>query len=46
MITGEKTTFLASFDEKSKSRGESLTSNILLRECIKTIKITNITTTD
>lgn len=46
MITGEKTTFLASFDEKSKSRGESLTSDILLRECIKTIKITNITTTD
>ena len=42
MITGEKTLFLASFDEKSKSRGENLTSDDLLKECIKTIRITNI----
>ena len=42
MITGEKTLFLDSFDEKSKSRGENLTSDDLLKECIKTIRITNI----
>lgn len=42
MITREKTIFLASFDEKSKSRGETLTSDYLLKECIKTISITNI----
>jgi hypothetical protein len=42
MITREKTIFLASFDEKSKNRGESLTSDDLLKECIKTIRITNI----
>lgn len=41
-ITGDKTIFLASFDEKSKSRGENLTSDDLLKECIKTIRITNI----
>ncbi len=44
MITGEQTIFLASFDEKSKSRGETLTSYDLLKEFIKTIKITNIAT--
>jgi hypothetical protein len=42
MITREKTILLASFDEKSKSRGETLTSDDLLKECIKTISITNI----
>lgn len=42
MITGEKTPFLASFDKKSKSRGENLTSDDLLKACIKTIRITNI----
>ena len=42
MITGEKTLFLASFDEKSNSRGKNLTSDDLLKECIKTIRITNI----
>ena len=42
MITGEKTLFLASFDEKSNSRGETLTSDNLLKECIKSIRITNI----
>lgn len=42
MITGEKTLFLASFDEKSNRRGETLTSDNLLEECIKSIRITNI----
>lgn len=42
MITREKTIFLTSFDEKSMSRGETLTSDDLLKECIKTISITNI----
>ena len=46
MITGEKTKFLAAFDEKSKSRGETLTSDDLLKECIKTIRITNIIITN
>lgn len=41
-ITGEKTKILVSFDEISKKRNENLTSDDLLKDCIKTIRIKNI----